>query len=97
MRPALEHLRKKGYELAKAEHAYRIALRQEVLRERAREQAVGVIDKTVYGEETVGTLRVRRDISKVDYDVAQELILLLKIDIKILDNQIAREWHNNDA
>lgn len=95
MKPALEHLRKKGYEFARAETKYKIALRQEVLRERFKQTPVGVIDKIIYGEEDiVAPLREKRNTALTDYEVAKELIMMLKADIKMLDNQIAREWSN---
>lgn len=96
MRPALEQLRQRGRNLAKAEYDYKVALRKEVLRERAKETAVGVINMISYGEDTVAMLRLKRDTAKTEYEVMQEVVLMLKLDIRILDNQISREWHNND-
>jgi hypothetical protein len=96
MKPALEKMRKAGHELAKAEYEYKKALRKEVLLERAKETAVGVIDKIVYGEDIVGMLRLKRDIALTDYETYKELVMLLKSDLRLLDNQIAREWGNSD-
>jgi hypothetical protein len=96
MKPALERMQKAGHELAKAEYEYKKALRQEVLMERAKETAVGVIYKIIYGEETVGMARLKRDIALTDYETYKELVMLLKADLRLLDNQIAREWSNSD-
>lgn len=94
MRPALERMRKAGRDLAQAEYNYKIALRKEVLSERAKETAVGVIDKIVYGEDEVGLLRLKRDIAKSDYEVFKEVVLYLKFEIRIIDAQLSREWSN---
>jgi hypothetical protein len=96
MKPALEKMRKAGHDLAKAEYEYKKALRKEVLIERAKETAVGVIDKIIYGEDTVGMLRLKRDVALTDYEMYKELVMLLKADLRLLDNQIAREWSNSD-
>lgn len=96
MKPALERMRKAGHDLAQAEYHYKVALRKEVLLERAKETAVGVIDKTVYGHEDVGMLRLKRDIAKTDYETFRELVLMLKFDMRILDTQLSREWSSDD-
>jgi hypothetical protein len=88
-------MQKAGHELAKAEYAYKKALRIEVLKDRAKETPVGVIDKTVYGEDDVNLLRLKRNISRVDYEMYQEMVLLLKMELRLLDAQISREWSND--
>ena len=95
MKPALEEMRNAGRKLAYTEYEYKKALRMEVLKERAKQTAVGVIDKTVYGEDTVGMARLRRDIALTDYETAKELVLMLKVDLRIIENQLQREWHND--
>jgi len=96
MKPALEKMRKAGHDLAQAEYEYKKALRKEVLMERAKETAVGVIDKIVYGEDTVAELRLKRGIAQSDYEMFKVLVWLLQADLKLLDNQIGREWSNVD-
>jgi len=96
MRPALEEMKQTGRKLAYAEYEYKKALRKEVLLERAKETAVGVIDKIIHGEETVGLARLKRDIALTDYETSKELIMMLKLDIKIIESQIAREWTIDD-
>ena len=83
---------KYGRELAEAERDYKICLRQEALRLRSGGEAIGMIDKTVYGIPEVAELRFKRDVAKTMYQTAQESINTLKLKIRILDAQIAREW-----
>ena len=83
---------KYGRELAEAERDYKICLRQEALKLRSGGEAIGMIDKTVYGIPEVAELRFKRDVAKTMYQTAQESINTLKLKIRILDAQIAREW-----
>lgn len=81
-----------GRELAEAERDYKICLRQESLRMRKNGEAIGMIDKTVYGIPEVADLRFKRDIADTMYKVSQESINTLKLKIRVLDAQISREW-----
>jgi hypothetical protein len=95
MKPALMEMRDAGRKLAYREFEYKKALRMEVLRERAQNTAVGVIDKIIYGEETVGLARLRRDIALTDYESSKEIVLMLKLDIRIIESQLSREWSSD--
>lgn len=89
---SIRMLRKTGEEYAAAERDYKILLRQEALKLRDSGQAVGMIDKTVYGVKAVAEARFKRDVAEAVYKANQESINVLKLQIRILDNQIAREW-----
>ena len=83
---------KYGRELAEAERNYKICLREHALKLRSNGEAIGMIDKTVYGIPEVAELRFKRDVSKTMYDVSQESINTLKLKIRVLNEQIGREW-----
>lgn len=83
-----------GKAKAKAEHDYKICLRQEALKLREQGEAIGMIDKTVYGIPEVAKKRLDRDIAETMYDTCKESINVLKLKIRILDAQINREWGN---
>ena len=87
-------LAKYGKDKAIAEYNYKICLRQEALKLRAQGEAIGMIDKTVYGIEEVAKKRLDRDIAETMYDTCKESINVLKLKIRILDAQISREWGN---
>lgn len=89
---SIKMLRKTGEEYAAAERDYKILLRQETLKLRDSGMAVGLIDKVVYGIRSVADARFRRDVAEATYKANQESINVLKLQIRILDNQIAREW-----
>ena len=89
---ALSTLYKSGRELAQAEHDYKVALRQKALVLRDSGMAVGMIQLTIYGEEDVANLRFKRDVAQSLHETAQEGINILKLNLRILDAQIQREW-----
>lgn len=88
-------LQRYGLAKAKAEKEYKICLREHALRLRVtKDYPVTLIDKTVYGEPEVAEKRFNRDVAETMYDTAKESINVLKLKIRILDNEIAREWGN---
>ena len=89
---AIMSLRKTGTEFAESERDYKILLRQEALKLRDGGMPVTLIDKTVYGIPEVAEARMNRDIKQALYEANKESINVLKLQIRILDNQIAREW-----
>ncbi len=91
---SLRHLRKTGTAFAQAERDYKILLRQECLKLKDEGMAIGMIDKTCYGIPSVAEARFRRDVAEVTYTANKEAINTIKLQIKILDEQIQREWTN---
>ena len=84
---------KYGNELAEAERNYKIKLREEALNLRtSKDMPVTLINQVVYGIPEVAELRFKRDVAETMYDVSKESINTLKLKIRVLDNQISREW-----
>lgn len=94
---AVLSLRKTGSEYAEAERDYKILLRQEALKLRDGGMPVTLIDKTVYGIPEVAEARFKRDVAEITYEANKESINVLKLQIRIVDNQIAREWGTPQA
>lgn len=85
-------LRKTGTAYAEAERDYKILLRTECLKLRDEGTAIGLIDKTCYGIPSVAKARFERDVAEAVYKANQESINSIKLQIRILDAQIQREW-----
>ena len=85
-------LRTTGTAYAEAERDYKILLRTECLRLRDEGYAIGMIDKTCYGIPKVAEARFKRDVAETVYKANLESINSIKLQIRILDNQISREW-----
>ena len=91
---AIKNLRKAGTEYAKTERDYKILLRQEVLRLRDEGVAVGVIDKICYGIPEVAEKRFARDVAKTIYEANKESINGTKLQIRIVQDAIDKEYGN---
>lgn len=89
---SVKQLRVSGMGYAKAERDYKILLRQECLKLRSDGMAIGMIDKICYGIPTVAEARFQRDIAESVYKANQEAINTLKLEMRILEGQIQREW-----
>lgn len=91
---SIKSLRINGTSYAEAEKNYKILLRQECLKLRDEGMAIGMIDKTCYGIPSVAEARYRRDIAEAIYRANQEAINSIKLEIRIIENQISREYGN---
>jgi hypothetical protein len=89
---AISRFESRGREQAQTEHDYKVVLSQEALKLRADGMPVTLIDKVVYGVEVVADKRLKRDIADALYNAERENINSIKLQIRILDNQISREW-----
>ena len=85
-------LRKNGTARAKAEKEYKILLRMECLKLRDEGMAIGMIDKTCYGIPSVAEARYKRDIADTIYNANQEAINSIKLQIRLIESQLQREW-----
>lgn len=85
-------LRQSGTEYAKAEKDYKILLRQECLKLRDEGMAIGMIDKTCYGVPAVAEARFKRDVAESVYRANQEAINTYKLELRLIEAQISREW-----
>ena len=91
---SLEQLRKTGKEYAEAEKDYKVLLRQEVLKLRAEGEAIGVISLICYGIPKVAEARFKRDVAEAKYIANQEAINTYKLKIRLIENQLQREYTN---
>ena len=89
---SIRSLRKTGQKYAEAERDYKILLRQEVLNLRDEGQAIGVITLTCYGIPSVAEARFKRDTAEAIYKANLEAINSIKLQLRLLENQIQREY-----
>lgn len=85
-------LRQTGRSYAEAERDYKILLRQECLKLRDEGMAIGMIDKTCYGIPAVAEARFKRDVAESVYRANQEAINTYKLELRLIEAQISREW-----
>ena len=93
---SLKQLRKSGTDFAESERAYKILLRHECLKLRDEGMAIGLIEKTCYGIPTVAEARFKRDVASAVFKANLEAIQSLKLQMRLLESQIQREWGASD-
>lgn len=91
---SIKTLRKSGSDYAQAERDYKVLLRQECLKLRDEGMAVGMIDKTCYGIPSVAEARFKRDVAEAVYKANLEAINSIKLQMRLIENQLGREWTN---
>lgn len=93
---SLKQLRTNGTAFAEAEKQYKILLRQECLKLRDEGMAVTLIDKVCFGIPSIAEARFKRDVAEVVYKANQEAINSVKLQLRIIESQIEREWHSGN-
>lgn len=91
---SIKKLREHGEKFAQAEHDYKVAMSKEVLRMRDEKTPATLINLVIYGQPEIARLRLQRDIAQVLYDANQEHINVVKLQIRIIENQIQREYND---
>lgn len=92
---SLKQYRITGTDYAQAEHDYKVALSKKVLELRADGQAVTLISLLAYGDKEVALKRLQRDIALATYEACKEAINVKKLQIKVLQAQIEKEYYND--
>lgn len=89
---ALSECVKRGKELAQAECEYKQSAAKFILAQRAVGTPATIIKDLALGDEEVSRLRLKRDIASVYYDNAKEARNVYKLEARLIEEQIAREW-----
>lgn len=90
---SLKQLRVNGIKYAEAEKEYKIAVNKKALELRSQDVPVTLINQVIYGYEDIAQLRFLRDSAEVIYKANQEAINTLKLQIRIIENQLQREYN----
>ena len=91
---SIKSLRTNGTSYANAEKDYKMLLRVECLKLRDEGMAITLIDKICYGIPSVAEARYKRDVAEAVYKANQEAINSLKLQMRLIENQIGREYEN---
>ena len=94
---AVKQLGVRGKAYAQAERDYKIALAKRIMEERAKGTPVTIISDICRGDSEIARLRFERDCAEVVYKSAQEAIQSIKLQIRILDAQVSREWNSGGS
>lgn len=89
---AVRELRQRGTAYAQAERDYRVAKAKAILREREKGTAATITLDLVKGDQEVSRLCFERDCAEVLYRSALEAIQSTKLQLRLLDAQLTREY-----
>ena len=93
----IRQLRLTATEYAEADRAYNVAKRSCCLRLKAEGLPIGLIDKIYKGEPDVADARYRMICAEGVYKANQEAVMSTKLQLRLIDNQIGREWSDGQA
>lgn len=95
LKSSIKTLARYGNELAAAERDYKVCLRKEALTLRSEKgMPVTLIAQIIYGVQEVADKRFKRDVAETMYNTAQENINSIKLQLRLLESQLNREWGN---
>lgn len=89
---ALAEYRKRGIAHANARKEYQVALSKEIVSQRLAGLPVTIIADVCKGKEEIAELRYGRDVAESLHKSAGEAINAMKLQIRIIEGQIEREW-----
>lgn len=96
LKKLVEEANRYGLDLAKAERIYRISLATKLIELKASGVAATLCSDLARGDEIIAQLREERDKAEVWYKSSLEHIMASKLEVKILEGQIEREWTKNE-
>lgn len=71
----------------------RVGLNKKIVEERDKGTPVTIISDICRGDEVIAGLKFQRDVAETAYKAAMEAINVYKLNIKVLEEQIQREWN----
>ena len=89
---ALAEFGSRGRAHADAEQKYRVAIAQKILAERDKGTPVTIMSDICRGDREIAKLKFERDVAEVTYKAAAEAIQVYKIQIRVLESTIEREY-----
>ena len=92
---SIEDTKKLGLNYNESEYKYKVQLRIEALKlKNEKQMPVTLINQIIYGVPQVAELRLERDKAETLYNSAKDKINVLKLQIRVLDAQLQREYNN---
>jgi hypothetical protein len=85
-------LRKSGTAYAKAQMRYRILLAKEIARLRLEGIPVTIVGDLARGNEEVAKAKYEEIVAETEYKADDALINSNKLEIRVIENQLNREW-----
>lgn len=87
---------KAGEELAQAQYDYNVQKAQTAFKLKDRGESATMIMQVLKGTPAVAERMLQRDLAKSKYDAIRENINIIKLQMRMNDSQISREWGSNE-
>lgn len=94
---AIEEMARQGDLLAQAEYQYHRQKATTAYRLKDEGIPATMIAQVLKGQPEVALLMRERDVAKARYDATKESIMLLKLQMRMNDSQLSREWGGSDG
>ena len=91
---SIRHLRKSGEDYAKAYTEYRVALAKKLIKLKDEGYAITLAGDIARGDPEIAKLKFNEIAKEAIYKANLESINATKLAIKIIEEQISREWGN---
>lgn len=91
---SVKTLRKTGRDYARAFIDYRIALAKELIKLKEEGYAITLAGDIARGKPEIAELKYKEICTEAIYKANQEAIMSTKLQIKIIENQLSREYTN---
>lgn len=89
---SVKMLRQNGTDLSQKEHDYKIKVFEKVFQMKEEGTPATLINLVIYGDKEVAKLRLDRDIAEVLYNANQESINSIKLQLRLIEAQLSREY-----
>jgi hypothetical protein len=96
MKAASKELRDRGIAKARAEADYQTVKNRRALELKAEGCSASLIQMTIKGDPEVNKKLFERDCAEVLYDSAKEALNCYKLDARLLEAQLEREWNDSN-
>lgn len=93
---SIKSLRKTGTEFAQAEYNYKIKIAEKAFEMKDSNIPITLINLTIYGIPEIARLRLDRTIKEVIYNANQESINSIKLQMRLIEGQLNREFGKGD-
>ena len=93
---SIEKFKESGKNYALAYRNYRVELAKELMRLRDKGLPASLVENLARGNPEIAELKQKEILSDTLYEASRENINVLKLQIKILNEQISREWAESE-
>lgn len=95
MKQAMAEIPERGRIYAQAEADYQAAKNVRALELKAEHMSATLIQLTIKGDKDVNMKLFERDVALIEYESARDAVNVLKLDARLLEQQIQREWNQS--